>query len=185
MENEIENLLKLIEEEDLRKELWLSDQNTKISFKSADFNMFELITSEYREDVIQICRTIRGREYNPETKSWFFPINSYTSLVKEILGLSNIDIDKVLSENEIHKIQVVIVEELEDIFVLRTPYNQEINNMLKNFNVTFSREKYGWQIEANLKADLIKRFESLDIEIKHLADKPKGNKLIFFFLDYH
>ena len=46
-----------------------------VSFNLKDFNMFEVRTSTYSRQIVDSCRSIRGREYNPKSKVWLLYIH--------------------------------------------------------------------------------------------------------------
>ena len=48
----------------------------RVSLNLKDFNMFEVRTStNSRQVIVDSCRSIRGREYNPKSKVWLLYIH--------------------------------------------------------------------------------------------------------------
>ncbi len=156
------------------KKTVLTTKIVEVSLRPADFNMFELFTNGYKQSIVDICRSTIGREYNQKQKLWSFPIQQYERLVQKIKDLGEIKIIRELDEVEKEKFQVVIVDDIEGKVILRFPYNNEINALLVNFDGVYSPEYYGWEIPIDHKDDLLKRLSHLDIEIKHLCEKPIG-----------
>ncbi len=145
----------------------------RVVFNLKDFNLFKVRTSTYCRQIVDICRSIRGREYNPGSKVWLLPLAEYKNFLSRICKVENINIVKELSQEEISKIQIIIAGDFDDHILIQTIYNDDLNVMFKNYGGVFSKKKYGWRISNLYKEELLERMKNLKIEIVHLADKPK------------
>ena len=57
----------------------------EISFFFRHWNEYE-VQSKYDCDLINIFKSIFGRRYNADSKSWFFPFSSYHHLCKRMIN---------------------------------------------------------------------------------------------------
>ena len=78
----------------------------EISFFFRHWNEYE-VQSRYDSDLIKIFKSIIGRRYNAESKSWIFPVSSYHHLCKRISEHSNFKIEKTLTSEELKSLTAV------------------------------------------------------------------------------
>ena len=154
----------------------------RVSLNLKDFNMFEVRTSTYSKPIVDICRNIRGREYNPQSKVWLLPLPEYENVLSSICKVPMVNIVKELTKEEISKIQIIIAGDFDDHILIQTIYNDDLNIILKNYCGVFSKEKYGWRISNLYKEDFLARMKNLKIEIVRLADKPKGLYIFYIYI---
>lgn len=156
----------------------------EMSLIAGDYNLFEISLARYNQQVIDLCRTICGREYNPETKKWSLPISSYDEFVKELINIPEILLVRGISETERKKVQAIVVADYEHCCFIQIPYDDDLNTLFKNYSGVYSTLRRNWQINSEKKEDLFKRLSGLKIEIKKLCDKPKrmyfSNTFILF-----
>ena len=58
----------------------INKSNYELFINEADYNLFSVKLSAYIAQVIKILKNIRGREYNPENKTWYLLLNMYDIL---------------------------------------------------------------------------------------------------------
>jgi hypothetical protein len=172
----------IIIEESIVKRIELGFCDNRVSLNLKDFNMFEVRTSTYSKSIVDICRNIRGREYNPQSKVWLLPLPEYKNVLSSIRKVPLVNIVKELTKEEISKIQIIIAGDFDDHILIQTIYNDDLNIILKNYCGVFSKEKYGWRISNLYKEDFLARMKNLKIEIVRLADKPKGLYIFYIYI---
>ncbi len=143
------------------------------ALNSSGFNDL-VVNIKYNKDIVAFFKTIHGRVFNSDDKTWVFPINKYNCINN---GLENFGVTIIenLTEEQIKGVVVIIVEEDEDFMYLKFPYNVEVNKILKNNNGTFLRERYIWKLSVSAKDQLYSDMYKEGINIKHYIDKPKSN----------
>ena len=58
---------------------------SQINLRSAKYNKFS-VQSSYCDYLVAICKSIKGREWNPETKEWCIPKDNYLEFKNMILS---------------------------------------------------------------------------------------------------
>ena len=97
-------------------------KNTEISFETDEWNMFSVSLSRYDQRLLDIFRSILGREYNPEKKIWSFPNESYSYMFSKISELSEVEILQELIEEESIKVHAIIMKEDEQFVYIKIPH---------------------------------------------------------------
>lgn len=156
-------------DEELSNELYF----TKVTFTPLDYNMFEVSTSSYDVDVLNHCRNTIGREYNCEKKTWSFPNNQYKDLYNKICTLERVKILRELSVDEVNSIQIVIMADKAEHLVIKLPFNENFNTLIRNHSGVFDRNNQTWCIPASSKDEFLKRLHRLNVKTKLWADKPQ------------
>jgi hypothetical protein len=124
---------------------------TEISFELTDWNYFSVKMTQYEQSLLDLFRTVIGREYNPNGKLWSFPLSSYDYIILNVKELTNVNIQQQLTEEQVKSIQAIIVEETESDFFIDLPHHAEdAKDLVKNFGGVNSMELYRWSLKSDV-----------------------------------
>ena len=152
----------------------------KVTFKKTDYNRFTM-QFKYCKKLVEICKSIPGRQFNTMDNSWSFPINQYNIVTEKIALINNVTIENGLKDDEINDIQVVIFSEEPDLIV-SFPKNEEIKLYVKYHEGEWDEEKFCWIIKGENKNLFLDKLRRRQIKtIKFEEPKKKSSKLLNCF----
>ena len=147
---------------------------TKVKLSTGDWNMFSVTTSNYNKNAIGMFKTCIGHVYDPTKKCWLFPNRCYKFLTDLINTSDEFEIESMIPESELNKIQIVIYKEDQSDFFVQTPFNENLVDIFNQLNGFFVPETKLWSFQTSGRAEFDAKMEAEGFDIKFEKDKPKS-----------
>ena len=150
-------------------------KDNSINLREHEFNRFAVI-AYYNSEFVRICKSIVGHEWDAETKTWFLPKDCYHEFKGKISD-KNFEIGRDLTEEEVKSRNIVVEEVGENYFVKKNEATGEVEDILKNY--LFSKSKNGWVIK-NEQAESF--FQSMRDFLFELRRKSNMNLILLKYI---
>ena len=152
---------------------------TEILIYLADYNRFEL-AFKFNKGLIELIKTFPGRQYSAYNFRWSLPLSKYSTVLSALEERNDtFKIAKLLTQKEVHSIQIVILKEDKNFFYIQYPKNDEIKAIIKNFGGYWLELQYCWKLKNTIKEEFEARINLINIGIKRLTDEVKSKKKKF------
>lgn len=113
--------------------------------------------SSFSTDLINLFRSMPGREFDPANKKWSFPLYTYEYILENVTDMVDINVMRKLTDLEIKKMDAIIIEESDDFFKLTVPYDQDVLSLLDNFDGEWNAGAQDWKFNNEVKTELINK----------------------------
>ena len=148
------------------------EKTSLIEIKPNEWNEV-VVSSAYDKKLVNVLRGIRGAKYDPTNYSWIYPKQKYKELVEK-LDQHEFDYNSEVTKEYLSKILLLIHNEDEKTMHISSPFNLQVNQLLKGNNGIFNKPTYKWILPTDKKKSLLSQLNKNKIKIKHLKDKPKS-----------